>query len=95
MFYFQLSEIIRRYLKNRFHIFALEKVSEDLKKDISECYEISDETKIFLNSFLEITDFFKYTDANSSAALAKDLFTKSRDFVIQTKKIPESEEKKK
>ncbi|MBC7474544.1 MAG: hypothetical protein H7263_09660 [Candidatus Sericytochromatia bacterium] len=92
-FYFNLSEIVRRYLKNRFEISALEKTSQALNKEIQNNHEIDKNQKIFINSFLEKTDFYKFTDAISSPDSAYQLFDNAYNFVNETKKIPEPEKK--
>jgi len=94
IFYFQLSDILRRYLKNRFDIVALEKISNELIKEIETNYNIEKENKEFLIYFLETTDFYKYTDFISTSELANELFEKAYLFIENTKDILESKEEK-
>ena len=93
-FYFNLSEILRGYLKNRFMLPALEQASEELQKELNKNPEIAKEQKAFLIDFLEKTDFYKFTDAVSEKGLATKLFEQTQNFVEITKEIPEKEKKK-
>jgi hypothetical protein len=93
-FYFGLSETLRRYLKNRYGIMALEKTSNEVIDEIKTIHEISNDKKSFLKSFLETSDFYKFTDAISSTGEAEKLFDETYNFVRETLQIPEPVEKK-
>jgi len=94
IFYFQLSDILRRYLKNRFDILALERISDELIKDVEANENIQSDDKDFIRYFLRKTDFYKYTDIVSTSELANELLDKTYLFVEKTKEILEIKEEK-
>lgn len=93
-FYFCLSEILRKYLKERFDFPAMEKTSGELGIILENSSEIASENKEFIIKFLEKTDFYKYTDYTSGDMIARKLFESTEKFIESTKLIPEPKDKK-
>ncbi|MEK7435026.1 MAG: BatD family protein [Cyanobacteriota bacterium] len=95
VFYFELSETIRKYVKNRFQINALEKNYDDLQGDFKLNPEINEKSKAFIKDFMETSDFYKFSDYISQKQKAISLLESSYDFIQSTKKIPTKDKKKK
>jgi hypothetical protein len=67
VFYSRLSEIIRRYIENRFYVLALEETSTEILTEL-ETQALDKETYTLLRDFLELSDlvkFAKYVPAES------------------------------
>ncbi|MFN8674419.1 MAG: hypothetical protein U0457_20360 [Candidatus Sericytochromatia bacterium] len=94
-FYFEISETIRKYLKNRFEVDALEKNFSEIEKDLISNKDLNDNNINFLRDFIDKTDFYKFTDYVSNKDSAIKILTDSFIFIDNTKKIPEKEKKNK
>lgn len=81
----ELTEIIRRYLENRFGILALEQTSDEIMDDIRNKKLTSPEVEELLSGMFHLADFVKFAklqptpDANEKGL--KDAF----DIVLKTK----------
>lgn len=92
-FYFKISEILRVYLEKRFNIQALQMTNYELENILKHNEELTVENKSFINSFIQKTDFYKFTDSNGDYDNHKNLIKEVSDFVDHTKKLPEKKKK--
>jgi len=63
-YYVKLTDILRKYLFNRFDIYAMEMTSDEILTSISQLTEVNDELKNKIRQFLIIADFVKFAKAN-------------------------------
>lgn len=59
VYYFRLSEIIRRYLERRFEFAAVEKTTDEISKDLRQI-ALEDTAKRLIREFLEEVDIVKF-----------------------------------
>jgi flagellar biosynthesis component FlhA len=90
IFYFELSDILRRYLKERFDILALEKIGQDFFEEIDKIQEIEKQDKESLISFVNKTDFYKYAVPELDKSQAENLLDNVNTFIDKTKKVDEN-----
>jgi len=84
-YYIELSDIVRRYLENRFNIRAPEMTTEEFLIKVKEDSSLSLEHKGLLRDFLtncDLVKFAKYQPAETEASLA---LTSARKLIDQTK----------
>ena len=89
-YYIELSDIVRRYLENRFNIRAPEMTTEEFFIKVKEDSSLSLEHKGLLRDFLtncDLVKFAKYQPAETEASLA---FASARRLVDQTKQEDKS-----
>lgn len=85
-YYVELTDILRRYLYNRFDIYAPELTSDEILQELNNIVEISEELKNKTRVLLTTADFVKFAKAsplpNEHDASMKTTYT----FVEQTMK---------
>jgi len=89
-YYIELSDIVRRYLENRFNIRAPEMTTEEFLLKVKEDSSLSVEHKGLLRDFLtncDLVKFAKYQPAETEASLA---LASARRLVDQTKQEDKS-----
>ncbi len=87
-YYVELTNILRKYLYNRFDIYAMEMTSDEIVTEIKQLSEVNEELKNKTRQFLTIADFVKFAKANP---LPNDHDTSMKTvytFVEETKQIP-------
>jgi hypothetical protein len=90
-YYFILSEIFRRYLERRFHIPAVERTSEEIRRDLVPLH-IGDEWKEEIRLFLNRSDLVKYAGALPRRSEIEQTTEGVRAFVTKTSLEPSAEE---
>lgn len=83
-YYSELSEIIRRYLENRYNILALESTTDEIMDDLKSLVYQSDSLKE-LEQFLRTSDLVKFAKAIPEEHLHEKFFKELKDFIAITK----------
>lgn len=82
-FHSELSEIIRRYIEDRFSIRALEMITEDIIESINRL-ELNDDDKSALKELLSLADLVKFAKENPLPSEHDRSFNNAIDFVKNT-----------
>lgn len=87
-FYSSLSDILRRYLENRYHFLALESTTDEILKALKEhLYKTQNIKEI--DEFLRDADLVKFAKAHPEEHRHQQYFNFVKDFVLETKLIEE------
>lgn len=84
-FYIALSDIVRRYLENRFHIKAPEMTTEEFLNLAKSSEALNTEQKEFLRDFLNGCDLVKFAKHVPSINDAWANFNRARKLIDETK----------
>lgn len=84
-YYIELSNIVRRYLENRFNIKAPEMTTEEFLIKAKEAKELSFEHKSLLRDFLSHCDLVKFARYGPSAKEIDSSFESAKTLIDQTK----------
>ena len=91
-YYIRLSDIMRRYLENRFSFRAPEMTTEEFLPALTKSPRVEKEHKDLLKRFLVGCDMVKFAKYGPSQLEMLDSFRAAEDFVDGTKKVEEEEE---
>jgi hypothetical protein len=83
LFYSEISEIIRRYIENRFFISALEETSGEILQEVKN-ENLADEQFNNLKSFLELSDFVKFAKYIPMNDENEHAVHWAREFILET-----------
>jgi hypothetical protein len=83
VFYSRLSEIIRRYIENRFYVLALEETSAEILAEVKE-QDLSKEPYDLLQDFLELSDFVKFAKYIPSESESVRYIEMAKQFITDT-----------
>jgi hypothetical protein len=83
LFYSEISEIIRRYIENRFFISALEETSREILQEIKNENLVEDQFNS-LRKFLELSDFVKFAKYIPMNEENEHAIHWAREFIIET-----------
>ena len=83
LFYSEISEIIRRYIDNRFFISALEDTSGEILQEIKN-ENLTDEQFNNLKGFLELSDFVKFAKYIPMNDENEQAVHWAREFILET-----------
>lgn len=83
-YYSSLSDIMREYLENRFHIVALEATTEEIIEKMK-IFAIAREQKIVLQEMLELSDLVKFAKTNPLPDEHERSMFIAEQFIDQTK----------
>lgn len=83
-YYSNLSDILRRYLENRYGFLALESTTDEILKDIKQHLYKTQNIKD-INEFLQDADLVKFAKASLEEHQHEKYFNFVKDFVIDTK----------
>ena len=84
-FYSELSDIIRRYIEDRFKIRAPEMTTQEFLWHLKDSGDLSSEHKTLLRDFLTSCDMVKFAKYGPSAAEIENSFERAKKFVEETK----------
>jgi len=84
-FYFELSDIARHYLENRFTLRAPEMTTEEFLHTLGESTKLADNHKILLKEFLNHCDLVKFAKYGPTAEEIDTSFKAARKLVDETK----------
>jgi len=91
-YYVRLSDIIRRYLENRFSFRAPEMTTEEFLAALTKSPQVGKEHKDLLRYFLIQCDMVKFAKYGPTKIEVLDSFRLAENFIDGTKKIEEEEE---
>ncbi|MEM1325081.1 MAG: RDD family protein [Bacteroidota bacterium] len=92
LYHTRLTQILRQYLEDRFHIPALEMTTRDTVRELQQL-DIADHWKSELDSMLQSADLVKFAKADPPASFHESSGQAVRNFVLDTKEeLPEEEE---
>lgn len=83
-----LSDILRRYIEDRFDLRAPEQTTEEFLNILRQDPQFTYEQREMLRGFLNECDMIKFAKQESSLAAAKDASEKTRAFIEATKEVP-------
>lgn len=89
--FYRLSEIMRRYVENRYLVPALESTTSELKRRLDERFE-DRTTRNQLFRLLEACDLVKFAKAAPSPANAEESVRRAREWVEATRPAEREEE---
>jgi len=81
----QLTNIIRKYLENRFDINALEMTSDDIVYHLKKKTTVSDNQQAKVKDILQIADLVKFAKANPPVNFNEQFWNDAEKFVQETK----------
>jgi len=91
-YYVRLSDIVRRYLENRFSYRVPEMTTEEFMETIKEAPELTEEHKKLLKNFLSHCDMVKFAKYGPTPLEMLDSFRAAEDLVDQTKYVEEAKD---
>ncbi|GBE03433.1 hypothetical protein BMS3Abin09_00348 [bacterium BMS3Abin09] len=86
-YYTALSDIVRRYLENRFQLRAPEMTTEEFLQSVRALKELDSEQKSLLREFLLHCDIVKFARYNPETAEIEKSHGSARRFIDQTKQL--------
>ncbi len=89
-FYSYLSDILRRYLENRYNFLALESTTDEILKE-AKLFVFKTENLKDIEAFLRDADLVKFAKALPEEHRHEQYFNFVKEFVLETKKIEELE----
>jgi len=93
-YYFEISEILREYLGNRFNFESIELTTYELKNKLLNIMEIDRNYLPLITNFLEDTDLVKFSkffpDKDEIERITKGCFSIIEKSTVETPKIEES-----
>ena len=92
MYYTELSDIIRRYIENRFLLRAPEMTTEEFMAIVKQSSELAQEHKELLKVFLSQCDMVKFAKYGPTQLEMVDSFTAAENFIAQTSIIKKEED---
>jgi len=93
LYYSELTDILRTYIEDRYHIMAIEMTTHETLEEL-EKHAINDEVMHKLRSSLELADLVKFAKAKPSSLENDTCLNHGIDFVNETKfNAPELKEK--
>lgn len=84
-FYSDMTDTVRRYLEERFGIFAMEQTTREIINDLANA-DISEEDKSYLRQILNRADMVKFAKFKPNDEDGQSALDHSIDFVERTKK---------
>lgn len=84
-YYSELTDTIRKYLEDRFSIYAMEQTTREIIENLSVA-DISEEDKNYLREILNQADMVKFAKVKPQEEDGRIALNKSIDFVTKTKK---------
>lgn len=91
-YYIRISDIMRRYLENRFSFRAPEMTTEEFLRMLTKSPQVVNAHKDLLRRFLIGCDMVKFAKYGPSRIEMLDSFTAAENFVDGTKKVEEEDE---
>jgi hypothetical protein len=89
-FYSEISEIIRRYIENRYFVPALEETSYEIMQEMKD-QELLNELYQLLAEFLNLADMVKFAKYITDQQENENIIVQARRFVTATKVVFEPE----
>jgi hypothetical protein len=90
-FYFRISDILRRYIENRFTLRAPERTTEEFLFELRQSSVLADSHKRLLKDFLSQCDLVKFAKFLPATDEAQKTVEVSRHFIDETKLVEKEE----
>jgi len=90
-FFVELSDIVRRYLEDRFGLHAQELTTEEFLEVAAASPDLDDDRRRFLRKFLNSADQVKFARHVPEAADVETFLAAVGDFLVRTREQPSSE----
>jgi hypothetical protein len=84
-YYYELSYILRKYIGNRFNIFAINQTSEEFFLKLLKSNPFDKEVENILREFSDLADTVKYSRYRPDTEISDESFKVSKSFVDSTK----------
>jgi hypothetical protein len=84
-FYQKISDIVRRYIENRFNIKAPEQTTEEFLTGIQTRNDFNESYKALLKNFLTHCDLVKFAMHQPETEDIQNTFDSSKEFILGTK----------
>jgi len=84
-YYSELSDILRTYIENRYHILAMESTTDEINRDLHTILENSD--RDLLNEFLTTADLVKFAKGTTDDSSSDYFMEVVKRFVHKTKLV--------
>lgn len=84
-FYQRISDILRRYIENRFGLRAPERTTEEFLVELAQGEALSVDHQPLLRSFLQHCDLVKFAAHEPSSEDMQDTFESCKEFIVETK----------
>ena len=92
-FSIEVSDIVRRYIEERFHVTAAHRTTEEFLHDLLTSTEATlAKHRKLLGEFLEQCDLAKFAGMSLSEANMEMLYQSARSFVIETSRVDTAQE---
>ncbi len=91
-FYSEISEIIRRYIEDRYFVQALEETSDEIMQDMKN-QDLAEDLYPLLKGFLDLSDLVKFAKYIPDQQENETIIMQARRFVAETKVVLEPEVK--
>jgi len=98
-YYVELTDILRKYLFNRFDVYAMEMTSDEILAAVTQISEVNEELKNKTRQFLTIADFVKFAKANplpndhdTSMKTVYTFVEETKQIAVETKPQPQQAE---
>ena len=88
-FYYELTNILRHYIEDRFRLKAPEQTTEEFLRELKNDINFLKEYRPLLKKFLTECDLIKYANYSTSPENAKSAEDTTLDFIQETKEIQE------
>jgi hypothetical protein len=85
VFYVRLSDIVRRYLEERFQLRAPERTTEEFLRDVSHDGTLTEQHKNLLGAFLTESDLVKFARHRPGEVDRQRAFAAAEKFVEETR----------
>ena len=92
-YYYELSNILRHYIEDRFSLRAPERTTEEFLRELNEGNEFSREHRLLLKKFLTESDLVKFANYSASRENACNAHDTAVDFIDATKEVENNNNK--
>jgi hypothetical protein len=87
--YVELSDIVRRYLEERFAVRAPELTTEEFLREVGRSEALAPPHRVLLGSFLERCDRVKFAGYQPAEGESREALQAARRFLLETRPTPE------
>ena len=88
-YYYRLSDIVRRYIENRFRLMAPERTTEEFLAEMAITNKLEENHKQLISNFLEHCDLVKYAKYGPNNQEIEEAFNSAKKLVDETKEVLE------
>lgn len=92
-YYYELSDIVRYYIENRFEIKAPDMTTEEFLVSLNYAQKLSAQHKQLLQDFLTLCDIVKFAKYGPTLIEVENSFTAAKRLVDETRTVAKKQEK--